>query len=116
MTDRPEWVHCALTGRSNVHNVPEGDHGREMKTWCGKEAFGFNFVDPTHAALNGERGGRLVLCAACRIAILRALFTGSAQTLSALIADARWTADMKDSLLFEEMTKAARDSLEESTR
>ncbi len=67
--DRPDWVHCVLTGR-----YPDGEHA-ERKTWCGRQpdAFEFTFVDAGHAALNGATQGRLVCCPQCAAEITKAL-------------------------------------------
>lgn len=47
-------------------------------TWCGKLNHNFNwqFVDVTHAALNGLQEGRLVCCTDCYKNIVKALSNG----------------------------------------
>lgn len=63
---RPDYVVCVRTGI-------EGD----KTAWCG--CFigrAFSFSDPTHAALNGKQGGRLVACKECVDAITKALNNG----------------------------------------
>lgn len=70
MTTRPDYVKCAQTGM-------EG----ETRSWCGRDvSHEFAFTDPTHAALNGLKQGRLVLCPECRAAIVTALANGSPDT------------------------------------
>jgi hypothetical protein len=68
MSDRPDWIKC----------IGFGDVDRKGKTWRGRPG-GFGepfFIDPTHAALNGEQQGRLVACPECVEAITRALKNG----------------------------------------
>ena len=43
--------------------------------WCKGEEVPF-FVDASHAALNGDRKGRLVVCGDCRHEIIKALSNG----------------------------------------
>ncbi len=71
MPKRPDFVCCVLTG---LYDIPEGAPGgprREMKTWCGRDEYGFafTFTGPTHAALNAKDEGRLLTCRACAEAI-----------------------------------------------
>jgi len=57
--ERSEYVKCVGFG-----NAVRTD-GKIV--WCGREdqATEFKFVDVTHAALNGEQGGRLQACPEC---------------------------------------------------
>lgn len=68
--NRPDYVHCI--GRSHVQHLD--------KTWCGKRADGFHFVDIDHAAENGLQHGRLVACSECVAAIFKALQNGHDQS------------------------------------
>jgi len=64
-----EHVKCVLVGQA--------DHPRRL--WCGKEKGSFDWVfqDATHALLNAESGGRLLMCPDCAKAISAALEKGS---------------------------------------
>lgn len=67
--ERPDYVHCVKRP-----NVKAG--------WCGREISGggtrgFFFTDVEHALLNGEQGGRLLLCPDCEVAICVSLRTAS---------------------------------------
>lgn len=64
--DRPEWITCVK------HDVGES-HPLRNKTWCGERAVGFCFVSADHATYNKMNGGRLVICAECSTAIVKAL-------------------------------------------
>jgi hypothetical protein len=66
---RPEYVHCVGFG-----NAVRTDG---KSTWCGNthELKPF-FQDVTHAALNGEQEGRLIVCPECLKAITDALNNG----------------------------------------
>lgn len=65
--ERPEYVKCIGFG-SAVRT-----DGKTV--WCGREdqTMEFKFVDITHAALNGEQGGRLLACPECVKEITRCL-------------------------------------------
>lgn len=65
--ERPEYVTCALVG-TYIGDPPQ----RERKTWCGRplQAFDFYFVDATHALLNAQAKGRLLLYHECAEAIV----------------------------------------------
>ncbi len=67
--DRPDWIACV------VSDVGEG-HELHERTWCGRPRAGFVFTSVDHAALNGQAGGRLVVCDECLDAIVRALRNG----------------------------------------
>lgn len=72
MLDRPDYVVCCCLGL-----YVEGIAKLINETWCGrKDIREFAFQDPAHAALNGRREGRLVLCRECRDAIVKALDNG----------------------------------------
>ncbi len=74
MTDRREWVKCALMA------TYEGDPPKPtMRTWCSRIEIGWAFTDANHALLNGLGGGRAMLCADCAVAIKGALKAGSAR-------------------------------------
>lgn len=66
-TEYPEWVHHVAFGYED---------GRQQKTWCGAPDPRPFFQNPTHAALNGLHGGRLVACPECVKAIHEALCNG----------------------------------------
>lgn len=66
MTDRPEWIKCIRQTHVDLAG----------KTWCGKSAIGFCFVDVDHAAQNGLQQGRLVACPECVEAVVAALHSG----------------------------------------
>lgn len=65
MIEREEYIKC-------VRNAVTG------YTWCLKPICNFNwqFVDVTHAALNGLQEGRLVCCTDCYKNIVKALSNG----------------------------------------
>lgn len=64
---RPEWIKCV----ADIHEDNKG------KSWCGRViTTEFHFVDIDHAALNGRKEGRLVVCLKCLKAITRALRNG----------------------------------------
>ena len=67
MQDRPEWVRCITHTHVDLLT----------KTWCGRNAEGWNFVDASHAAENGRKDGRLVACRKCVAAICKALSNGN---------------------------------------
>ena len=67
MNERPDYVHCVGMGYED---------GRKIESWCGGSDRPF-FVDPTHAALNGKHGGRLVACPDCVKSIHQALLSGT---------------------------------------
>jgi hypothetical protein len=71
VTERPEWVKCALTGSLLEPPPDEAD----QRTWCGRtpEVAEWCFENANYAALNGAYGGRLVLCPNCCVRIVRAL-------------------------------------------
>lgn len=69
MEHRPEWVHCV----GHVHVDLKGT------TWCGRLERPF-FQDAAHAAENGRKGGRLVVCRECAAAITEALHNGHDDT------------------------------------
>jgi len=71
---RSEYVKCALRGDCERPFFAP----KSTLTWCGRPAAPgeFTFTDASHAALNGDRGGRLVLCRSCRDAIVMALDNG----------------------------------------
>ena len=50
----------------------------DTKTWCGNPEFDgqFTFTDLDHAAINGEKEGRLVVCAQCMSKSVRAILNG----------------------------------------
>lgn len=67
--ERPDYVHCVKRP-----NIEVG--------WCGREISGggtrgFFFTDIEHALLNGEQGGRLLLCPDCDAAICASVRTTS---------------------------------------
>lgn len=67
--ERPDYVHCV--------KMPNAKVG-----WCGREISGggtrgFFFTDIEHALLNGEQGGRLLLCPDCDVAICLSVRTAS---------------------------------------
>ncbi|SFJ08974.1 hypothetical protein SAMN05428978_11017 [Nitrosomonas sp. Nm34] len=71
MEERPEWVRCIGYG------VKVRIDGK--KTWCGKINIGFGvllFIDINHAALQGERGGKLVAFRECVAVIIKSLQNG----------------------------------------
>ena len=76
----PDYVHCVLTGLYDIPADAPGGPRAERKTWCGREgaelAHEWLFMDPTHAALNGKKGGRLVACPECAKAIAAAVSAG----------------------------------------
>lgn len=65
---RPEYVKC----------VGFGDAVRSdgKITWCGVDHSIGAFVDVNHAALNGEKEGRLIVCDECRHEIIKAINNG----------------------------------------
>jgi len=81
---RPAHEKCAKTGM-------EG----ETRSWCGRDVSReFAFEDPTHAALNGRKEGRLTLCPDCRDAIVKALDNGRPDTVWEDVEDT-WTNAIK---------------------
>lgn len=67
--ERPDYIHCVKR--------PDVKAG-----WCGREISGggtrgFFFTDIEHALLNGEQGGRLLLCPDCDVAICATVRTAS---------------------------------------
>jgi hypothetical protein len=48
MSGRPDYVHCVLTGKHDANREPE------KRTWCGREEYGWAYVDASHAALNAK--------------------------------------------------------------
>lgn len=64
--DRPEWTRCIAR---------DGD---PCASWCGRSLFRMDkaFIDATHAAENGARGGRPVACRQCTDAVVKALTAG----------------------------------------
>ncbi len=61
MIPKLDHVKCVLSGRADA----------PRKTWCGKEISSFEWVfqDSTHALLNAEQGGYLLMCPDCSRAI-----------------------------------------------
>jgi len=70
-SSRAEWIHCVGFGYGICIDG--------KKTWCGRNEIPF-FTDPTHAALNGIKEGRLVVCAECVTEICKALKNGHDET------------------------------------
>lgn len=65
---RPEYINCVR--RSHVEHANE--------SWCGrKPLLEWAFVDPAHAAENGQQDGYLVACPKCVDAITKALRNGA---------------------------------------
>lgn len=67
--ERPDWVVCVADRDAEAE--------RKKLSWCHKPiggAFAFTGVD--HAALNGRRRGRLVVCPECLAMIMTALRNG----------------------------------------
>lgn len=65
MSERPDYVCCVKR--------PDG-----KAVWCGRDhGREFFFTDIEHALLNGEQGGRLLMCQDCEVAICVALRTAS---------------------------------------
>ncbi len=67
--ERPDYIVCVKRPNDKVG-------------WCGREISGggtrgFFFTDVEHALLNGEQGGRLLLCQDCEDAICVSLRTAS---------------------------------------
>lgn len=65
MEERDDYIKCVQNDLTS-------------KTWCGKPIYNFNwqFVDVTHAALNGLQECRLVCCTDCYKNIVKALSNG----------------------------------------
>lgn len=66
-------ANCCLLGI--FQGAETGNPVPVRKTWCGRvpDEFEWLFVDASHAALNGLRGGHPRLCLACKDAIVKAL-------------------------------------------
>ncbi len=65
VSDRPDYVHCV--------KKPDG-----KAVWCGRDrGREFFFTDVEHALMNGEQGGRLLMCRDCEEAICVSLRTAS---------------------------------------
>jgi hypothetical protein len=66
VVSRPEWVKCV-------------SHIDLLNAWCGRNvSMEFHFTSIDHAAENGLREGRLVVCPECFAAIVLALRNGHA--------------------------------------
>lgn len=72
MSSRPSHVKCAQMDLWDGGDPPKPTY----KTWCGRIApptMEWQFTSANHALLNGQQGGRLMLCAECAIAMKEAL-------------------------------------------
>lgn len=66
---------CILTGAYDIPEDQPGGPRKEQKTWCGRATggWGWAYQDPTHAALAGKAGARVLACEACLDALAAAL-------------------------------------------
>lgn len=69
---RPDWICCIGVGPAGLTD------GR--RSWCGGSDRPF-FVDINHAAMNGNRDGRLVACPKCVDAVVSALRNGTEESV-----------------------------------
>lgn len=67
MTERPDWVRCAVVDGSVD----------KTKVWCRRLNPGLTFESANHALLNGRTASKLMLCTECAVAIKESLLAST---------------------------------------
>ena len=61
-----------------IRHVLMNQHENKTKTWCGRtlKVAEWAFTDAQHAAMNGKKKGRLLVCKKCSKKIYKSLMNG----------------------------------------